>query len=144
MQPQGIKPYKRGAGWIIPAHSEQTDCKIMPKFFIRLAVNACALWAAAYFIDGIYLTDSFGGVLVVALVFGLVNALIKPVVAFFSFPFIILTLGLFTLVVNALMLLLTDALTSNLMVAGFGTAVLGSIVISIVSVVLSNVLGDDD
>lgn len=115
----------------------------MPNFFIRLAVNACALWAAANLIDGIYLTDSFGGILVVALVFGLVNALIKPIVKALSFPFILLTLGLFTLVINALMLLLTDALLSSLIVAGFWTAVKGSIVISIVSMLLSHFLGDD-
>ena len=115
----------------------------MPKFFIRLAVNACALWVAANLVDGIYLSDSFGGILVVALVFGLINALIKPIVKFFSFPFILLTLGLFTIVINALMLLLTDALTSNLIVAGFWPALVGSIVISLVSIVLSHFLGDD-
>lgn len=115
----------------------------MPKFFIRLVINALALWVAARYIDGIMLTDSLGGLFIVALIFGFVNALIKPIFTFLSFPFLILTLGGFTLVINALMLLLTSSLTVNLSVTGFWPALWGSIVISIVSLILSAVLDDD-
>ncbi len=107
---------------------------------IRIIVNATALWAAAQLIDGIHLEGAVGPVVIVALIFGLVNAIIKPIIKFFAFPFIILSLGLLTLVINALMLLLTDRLTSILTVDGFWPALLGSIVISIVSMILSHFL----
>ena len=81
----------------------------------------------------------------VGLIFGLVNAVVKPIVKFFAFPLYILTLGLFTLVVNALMLMLTAWITSHaawgLQVDSFGTAVVGALIISIVSWVLSLVVG---
>ncbi len=114
------------------------------KLIIRLIINAIALWAAAYLVNGIHLTDKIGGVLIVALIFGLINAIIRPILKLLSFPFIIVTLGLFTLVINALMLMLTDALASDyLAVAGFGAAFWGAIVISLVSWLLNVFLKDD-
>ena len=114
---------------------------------LRLVFNALAIWVASLWIDGIEITQtgSTGGqiivVLVVALVFGLVNALVKPIVGLFALPFYVLTLGLFTFVVNALMLMLTSWLTEftqgGLFVDGFGPALLGSLVISIITWVLS-------
>ena len=114
---------------------------------LRLAINAVAIWITSLWIDGIEITqsESTGGqiavVLVVALVFGLVNGLVKPIVKLFALPFYILTLGLFTLVVNALMLMLTSWLTEftkwGLHVDGFWTAVLGALVISVITWVLS-------
>jgi putative membrane protein len=116
----------------------------LAQFLLRLIINAIALWVAAYFIGGITLETSAGSILLVALIFGLVNALIRPVVAFFTCPFYILTLGLFTFIVNALMLMLTAFLVGNaLNVEGFLAALLGGIVISIVSTVLSLVLNDE-
>lgn len=109
----------------------------MQKLVIRLFINAAALWVAARFVDGVELTDAFLGVLLVALVFGVVNALIKPVVKLLSLPFIFLTLGLFTLVINGAMLYLAATLTDQLTVTGFWSAVGGGIVISVVSFVLS-------
>ncbi len=111
---------------------------------IRLLVNAVALWCAARFINGISYAGSWQGLLALSLVFGIVNAFIRPVLSFFSFPIQIVTLGLFTLVLNALMLLLTAWLAVRFDIAftvrGFVPALLGAIVISIVSMVLGAVL----
>jgi putative membrane protein len=112
-------------------------------FVVRLFVNALALSAAAYLIDGVDLTGTFGGVLLVALVFGLVNALIKPVVMLISLPALFLTLGLFALVVNAGLLLLTARLTDSLSVAGFLPALWGSVVVSLVSMLAGGLLKDE-
>ncbi len=116
-------------------------------FLIRLAINAAAIWLATVLLSGLTVVANEGAsstvlvLLVVALVFGLVNAIVKPIVKLIAFPLYILTLGLFTLVVNALMLMLTGWLsemtTYGLRVDSFGTAVLGALVISVVSVVLS-------
>lgn len=116
----------------------------MTKLVIRLVINAVALWVAASFIGGIHLSEDIVSVAIVAAVFGLINAVIKPIVKLFSFPFIILTLGIFTIVINALMLLLTDYFTQSLYVESFMSAIFGSIVISIVSIVLSAFLDDND
>jgi len=114
---------------------------------IRLLINAAALYAATRFVDGISFTGSSGALLGVALVFGVVNALIKPVIQFFSLPVIFLTLGLFALVINALMLMLTSGLSRSLglgfSVRGFGAALVGSIVVSLVSAVLGLFLPGD-
>ena len=115
----------------------------MQNFVIRLFVNALALSAAAWLVPGITLSGSFGDVLLVALVFGLVNAFLKPLVLLLSLPFLLLTLGLFAFVVNGAMLLLTARLTEHLAVSGIGAAILGSLVISVVSAVLGGVLKDE-
>ena len=121
-------------------------------FLVRLVVNAVALGAAAWLFDGIRVGGRDAGdrvltLLVVALIFGLVNAFITPVIKLLSLPFIILTLGLLLLVINALMLLLTSRLAEafdvRFVVDGFWSAVLGSIVISIVGAVLGGLAKDD-
>lgn len=109
----------------------------MQNLIIRLFVNAVALWVAARLVGGIELVGEFWPILLVAAVFGIVNALIRPVMLLLSLPLLVLTLGLFTLVVNALMLMLTAALVDALAVEGFLAALLGSILISIVSFVFS-------
>jgi len=114
----------------------------MINFLIRLSINALALAAAAWLIDGIQLSGGFWDILVVALVFGLLNAVLKPILMLFSLPFLIVTLGLFALVVNAVMLLITAELLDDFAVAGFWTAVLGSVVISLVTMLLGGVLKD--
>ncbi len=118
--------------------------------FIRLLVNAVALWCAARFIDGISYTGSWPGLVGLSLVFGIVNVFIRPVLSFFSFPLQLLTLGLFTLVLNALMLMLTGWLAARFDIAfavrGFVPALLGAIVVSLVSMVLGAFFssGDDE
>jgi len=116
----------------------------MRNFLIRLLVNAAALSAAAWVVGGIQLTGGFGDVLIVALVFGVLNAVLKPVLVFFSIPFIIVTLGFFALVVNGALLLITASLTDHLTVAGLGSAMLGSIVISLVTMFLGRALEDGE
>ncbi len=115
---------------------------------LRLGINAAALYAATRFVDGITYTGPAAGLLGVALVFAVVNTFIKPVVTFFSFPVIFLTLGLFTLVVNGLMLMLTAHLSTTLgfafAVRGLGAAWVGALVVSVTSYVLSWLLVEDE
>jgi len=114
---------------------------------LRLLINAVALWCAARFIDGISYSGSWLGLVGLALVFGIVNTFIKPVLKFFSFPVTFLTLGLFLLVINALMLLLTAWIADRVGIAftvrGFVPALLGSICVSLVGMVLGAVLISD-
>ena len=125
----------------------------MKNFVVKTIANAGALGVAVWILDKITLTgDStgkkIGTLIVVALLFGLVNFLVKPLVKVLTFPLFILTLGLITLVVNALMLLLTswlaDKLDLSFHVEGFWTAVLGGLIISIVAWALHVVLPDED
>jgi len=110
-------------------------------FLLRLLVNAAALWVALRLVSGI--TFQGGGVafLGVALVFGVVNAVVKPVLQFFSIPLLLITLGLFALVINAFVLWMTSGLSGALglrfHVAGFGPAFFGALVVSVVNLVLS-------
>ncbi len=124
----------------------------MKGFVIKTLINAAAIWVAAWIVSGITLTgDDWKHktltVVAVALVFGVVNWLIKPVVQLFSLPLFILTLGLFTFVVNALMLWLTswasDKLDLDFHVDGFWAALFGALIISLVSWGLSLALDDD-
>ena len=114
----------------------------MKNFAIRLLVNALALWVAAEIVSGIRLSDDLGDVLIVALVFGVVNALLKPVLMLLSLPFVVLTLGFFALVVNGALLMITAALTVRLDVSRLGAPSPGSIVISLVTMVMGHVLED--
>ncbi|MEV6357404.1 phage holin family protein [Streptomyces hydrogenans] len=127
----------------------------MLNFVVKTLANAGALAVAIRLFDGITLTgtdeitgEAIGTLLLVALVFGLVNFLVKPIVKLLTLPLFILTLGLITLVVNALMLLLTswlaDLFDLSFHVDGFGTAVVGGLVISVVSWALNILLPDGD
>ena len=122
------------------------------KFVLKVVVDALALAVAAWLLTGIRVSGSTQEqavtLIVVALIFGLVNAVIRPVVKLLSLPFIILTLGLLIFVINACMLLLTewiaDQLDLGFHVDGFWTAVLGAIVITIATWVIELVLPDGD
>ena len=114
----------------------------MIKLLIRLVINAVALWLAALIVDGISLDGNVFQVLLVALIFGLINALIKPLLKLISAPLIIFTLGLFTLLINAFLLWFTSLLTDVLTVDGFWAALLGALIVSLVSWVLSMFLDD--
>jgi putative membrane protein len=118
----------------------------------RILINALGLLVAAWLVPGIDLgaagrhprVEDWVTLLVVALIFGLVNAIIRPVVLFLSFPVTIVTVGLFIFVVNALMLLLTSWIAQGLelgfRVDGFVPALLGSLIVSLVSLVLGRAL----
>src|SRR3954468_23158865 len=109
-------------------------------FLIRLLVNAAALWVATRIVTGVTYTGALIPFLGVALVFGIVNAIIRPILKFFTFPLFILTFGLFSLVLNGMMLWLTSRIAGRLglgfHVDGFGAAFLGALVVSIASTVL--------
>lgn len=111
------------------------------RFVLRLLITAAALYLAVRLVAGIRYEGDWLGLVAVALVFGLVNAIVRPVLYFLSCPFIFLTLGLFIFVVNALMLLLTAAIAESLGLAftidDFLSAALGAIIVSITSAVLS-------
>ena len=119
----------------------------MTKFIIRWAINAVALYVAVLVVPGIALRGTWVDVLWLALIFGLLNALVRPLLKFLTCPLIILTLGLFPLVINTGMLMLTSkigqSLGFGLSVGGFWQALLGSLVISLVSVVMSIIFRDE-
>ena len=118
------------------------------KLILRWLITAAAVWAAAHFVPGIHYTGGIKTLLVVALVFGLVNALVRPLVKSLACALIVLTLGLVIFVINALMLLLTGYISRQFgfefYVDGFMPALVGSVVISLVSWLLSVVLVDED
>ncbi|MBA2445884.1 MAG: phage holin family protein [Nocardioidaceae bacterium] len=123
----------------------------MKAFLLRLVADACALAVATWAFAGIHifgdtLKDRLITLMTVALLFGVVNALVRPVVAFFAFPLYLLTLGLMFFVVNAVMLLLTSWVAGHVDVGfsvdGFATALAGALLISVVSWVVSQLLPD--
>lgn len=116
-------------------------------FLIRLFVNAAALWVATRLVPGVTYRGELLPFLGVALIFGIVNAFVGPVTKLLALPLIILTLGLFVFVVNGLMLWLTSSLSTSLglgfQVSGFWAAFFGSLVVSIVSMLLWTFVRDD-
>ena len=120
-------------------------------FIVRWIVTAIAVGAAVWIVPGITTvgSDATIAVAIMALVLSLINVSLKPVLQFLSMPISVLTLGIFYLVVNALLLELaawaaTGLFGSGIAVAGFGSALLGSIVISIVSAIVNGIIGKDD
>ena len=110
-------------------------------FLIRLLVNAAALWVATQVVPGVTYAGGPLPMLGVALVFGVMNATLRPIAKILTFPLIIVTLGIFALVINGLMLWLTSSMSSALglgfHVSGFRAAFWGGVVVSIVSTILS-------
>jgi putative membrane protein len=111
------------------------------KLLVRLLVTALAVYVTAELLPGVTVRGGVVDLLVVAVVFALVNLLVRPVVTLLALPFVLLTLGLFLLVVNAAMFALTAALTSRLDVDGFLTAVLAGVVVSVVTWLAESLLG---
>jgi putative membrane protein len=111
------------------------------RIFLRLLIGAAALWVATRIVPGISYTGDWRLLLVVALVFGALNAAVRPILMLLTLPLLIVTLGLFTFVLNALMLWLTSSISGALglgfHVDGFGAAFLGALVVSVVSFTLS-------
>ena len=117
----------------------------MTYLILRIMINALSIAAAVKLVDGITFAGQWWKMIIIGAVFGIVNSLIKPVVTFFTFPLIILTLGLFTLIVNTLMLIITvglsEPLSLGLQINGFWSAFKGAVIISIVSLLLSWLTG---
>jgi len=118
------------------------------RLLLRILINAAALWVATQIVPGVTHTGSWLSLLLVALVFGLLNALVRPLLKLLTCPLILLTLGLFTFVINAIVLWLTSAISESFglgfHVTGFVAAFLGALVVTVVSVLLSVVLRDTD
>ena len=123
------------------------------RFLLRLLANAAALAVATFLLSGITLTAASMGrkvlaLLIVALIFGVLNAIVKPIFTFVTIPLLLLTLGLFLIVINACMLLLTSWLADKVglgwEVDGFWVAVIGAIIVSIVSFLMNAFLPDPD
>ena len=112
----------------------------MDRAFLKWIMNTIAIILAIKFVPGIIYSGAWWGILLASMIFGLVNTLIRPLVKLFTFPLLILTLGLFTFIINAMMLSLTSWLSESMhigfRVEGFKAAFWGSLVISIVSLVL--------
>jgi len=110
-------------------------------FLLRLLINAAALWIAIYFVDGIDHRGTWWSLMFVALVFGVLNASVRPLLKILSLPLLIVTLGLFIFVINGVMLLLTGWVSGLLdlgfHVSGFWAAFRGGLVVTVVSLLLS-------
>ena len=119
----------------------------MTKFILRWAIIAIAIYVAVLIVPGIELHGAWTGVLWLALIMGLLNALVRPLLKFLTCPLIILTLGLFTLLINTFMFWLTSNVGQTfgigLTVDGFWSAFLGGLVVSVVSVVMTLILKDE-
>lgn len=102
---------------------------------IRWVINALALLIVSRILPGIHVTG-FGAALIAVVIIGLVNALVKPILVILTLPLTIVTLGIFLIILNALMLWIAGNITPDFRVEGFGTAILGSILLSIVSTIL--------
>lgn len=117
------------------------------RFLLRLLINAVALWAAVRVVPGLSFEGGPLALVGVALVFGLLNAIVRPILLLLSCPMLILTLGLFTFVLNAIVLWMTaslsDALGLRFSAPLFAPAFLGALVVSAVSLVLSWILPDE-
>ena len=108
----------------------------MRKLLVHLLVSAALLWLVSQFVQGIYI-HGFGTALVAALVLGVVNFLVRPILVVITLPITILTLGLFLIVINALMLLLTSALVPGFHVAGFVAALIGGLLLGLFNLIAS-------
>lgn len=119
----------------------------MTKFILRWVVNAIALFLAVYLVPGVNLQGGWISIFWLALIFGLVNAFLRPLLKLLTCPLIILTLGLFTLLINTFLFWLTSqigqAFGIGFTIDGFWPAFLGGLVVSVVSVVMSLILKDE-
>ncbi len=119
----------------------------MREFVIRVLINAVAIAVTAMLIPNIHVADNnFTTLLIVGLIFGLVNSMLKPLLLLLTCPAVILSLGLFIFVINGIMLLITDSLAGDRLIieGGIFTAILGGMVMGVVSILLEAVMKLDD
>ncbi|GAB4504345.1 MAG: phage holin family protein [Anaerolineales bacterium] len=119
----------------------------MTKFILRWAINAIALFVAVRFVPGIHLQSGWASIIWLALIFGLINAFLRPLLKLLTCPLIVLTLGLFTLLINTFLFWLTAQIGQTFGIGftldGFWPAFLGALVVSLVSLVMSLILKDE-
>ena len=113
------------------------------KLLLRFLVIALAVWLVAAYVPGVTVREGLDSYLWIAAIFAAVNLLVKPVLKLLSFPLLLLTLGLFLIVINAALFGLTAWLTDRLSVDGIGPAVIAALIISVVTWIGDNVLGLD-
>jgi putative membrane protein len=111
----------------------------MTKLLVHLLVSALLLWLVSQFVRGIYI-HSFGSALLAAVVLGIVNFLVRPILVVITLPITILTLGLFLIIINALMLMLTSVLVPGFRVEGFVAAIIGGLLLGLFNLLASAVL----
>ena len=111
----------------------------MGGFLGRWLVTAVAVLAAAHLVPGVSY-DSYGALAVAALVLGVFNSVLKPILLFLSFPFVILTLGLFTVLINGVLFYWAGSLVKGFHVASFGSAIWGALIVSTVSLLLNTLV----
>lgn len=111
----------------------------MINLLVRWLINAVALFLVSRILPG-FIVDDFAAAMIAVIIIGLVNALIKPILAILTLPINILTLGLFSFILNALLLLLASSMTPGFHIDGFGTALLGSILLSVVTMLLQSIV----
>jgi putative membrane protein len=109
------------------------------QFLIRWGLNIAGLYTAALFLSGVDYQEKWSVLLVAALVLSVINALIKPLVVIFSLPALLLTLGIFSIVINGFMVYLAHLLYSPFQVSSFGTAVLAGLVVGLVNYIVTRV-----
>ncbi len=113
-------------------------------FLVKLVVSAIAVIISAYILPGVYISG-IGAALILALVLALLNAVVRPVLVLFTFPITILTLGIFLLVINAVIILLADFIMGRSFgVDGFLYALIFSLVLSVISAILDAIFGVGD
>jgi putative membrane protein len=110
---------------------------------VRIGINAVALLVVSYLMDGVNVTGA-GSALVAALVLGLINVTLRPILMFLTIPVNLMTLGLFTFVINAVMLLIVARVVSGFAIAGFWQALMAALLLSVVSWLLSSIAGTRD
>ncbi len=118
----------------------------MRNFILRVIIYAIGIALVAEIVPGITVAnDTLGTLLIIGIVFGIINAILKPLITFLTCPLVILSLGLFVLVINAVVLLVTASLIpARLQIDGFWPAFLGGIAMSIISMILERILGVND
>jgi putative membrane protein len=113
----------------------------MPGIFLRWLILTVAILAAAYLVEGIQ-TAGFLSALATAAVLGILNAILRPILIILTLPVTILTMGLFLFVINALLLMMVSGVVGSFHVTGFGSALLGSLIISLVGWLLNSFISD--
>ena len=113
----------------------------MKGIILRWLILSIAIMVSAHLFEGIHV-DGYGSALIAAMVLGILNALFRPILFILTLPINVLSLGLFTFVINALLLQMASGVTGGLVVDGFGSALFGSLVISLISLLLSSFISD--
>jgi len=114
------------------------------RFIIRVLITALAVWVADYFLSGVHISSDAKTIIIVALVLALLNTFIKPILVILTIPVTIVTLGLFLLIINALMVKWADSLIEGFTVNGWWPAILFSLIVSLVSALLNGLAKERD